>query len=69
MAVSGLFLLLYGVFRVAAEFIRLPDSHIGYVAFGWLTLGQLLTAPMIVIGASLLLLAYRRRNQAGPAVA
>ena len=61
MAVSGLFLLLYGVFRVGVEFIRLPDAHIGYIALGWVTLGQLLTAPMIVAGAVLLVLAYRRR--------
>jgi len=61
MAVSGLFLLLYGVFRFSVEFLRLPDAHIGYLAFGWVTLGQVLTAPMILIGAALLILAYRRR--------
>jgi len=64
MAVSGLFLLLYGVFRFGVEFIRLPDAHIGYIAFGWLTLGQLLTAPMIVAGTVLLLLAYRGKDHA-----
>ena len=60
MAVSGLFLLGYGVFRFAVEFVRLPDSHIGYLAGGWLTLGQVLTIPMIVFGALLIWLAYRR---------
>jgi phosphatidylglycerol:prolipoprotein diacylglycerol transferase len=60
MAVSGMFLLLYGVFRFGVEFIRMPDAHIGYIAFGWLTLGQILTAPMIVAGAVLMILAYRR---------
>jgi phosphatidylglycerol:prolipoprotein diacylglycerol transferase len=60
MAASGLFLLLYGAFRFAIEFIRLPDAHIGYLAFGWVTLGQVLTAPMIVFGAALLIVAYRR---------
>jgi phosphatidylglycerol---prolipoprotein diacylglyceryl transferase len=40
MAVSGLFLLGYGVFRFAVEFVRLPDAHIGYLAFGWLTMGM-----------------------------
>ena len=60
MAVSGLFLLLYGVFRFAVEFLRLPDAHIGYIAFGWLTMGQVLTMPMIVLGAVLLAAAYRR---------
>jgi len=63
MAVSGWFLLLYGIFRCGVEFIRLPDEHIGYVAFGWVTEGQLLSAPMIIFGALLLLMAYRRRTQ------
>ncbi len=59
-AVSGLFLLLYGVFRFAIEFVREPDAHIGYLAFGWLTMGQLLSFPMILAGLALMLLAYRR---------
>lgn len=61
MAVSGLFLLLYGLFRFGVEFVRLPDAHIGYLAFDWFTMGQLLTLPMLLAGAVLLLLAYRRR--------
>ena len=61
MAVSGLFLLLYGVFRIAVEFIRLPDEHIGYLALGWLTLGHVLSAPMVLIGAALLWMALRRQ--------
>lgn len=52
--ISGLFALLYGIFRFAVEFIRLPDAHIGYLAFGWLTMGQLLSLPLIVIGAWLI---------------
>jgi phosphatidylglycerol---prolipoprotein diacylglyceryl transferase len=64
MAVSGLFLLLYGLFRVAVEFLRLPDQHIGYVAFGWVTLGQVYSVPMIVLGAAFLFAAYRRRPTA-----
>jgi phosphatidylglycerol:prolipoprotein diacylglycerol transferase len=60
MAVSGLFLTLYGSFRWAVEFIRLPDAHIGYLAFGWLTMGQLLCIPMLLAGLGLLALAYRR---------
>ncbi len=54
-AVSGLFLLCYGVFRFFVEFFRVPDAHIGYLAFGWVTLGQLLSTPMILFGAWLLL--------------
>lgn len=61
MAVSGLFLLLYGIFRFTVEFVRLPDAHIGYIAFDWLTMGQLLSLPMILFGLFLLGLAYRNR--------
>ncbi len=61
MAVSGLFLLCYGVFRFLIELVRMPDAHIGYLAFGWVTMGQVLSAPMILFGLLLLFLAYRRR--------
>lgn len=60
MAVSGLFLLGYGVFRFGVEFVRLPDAHLGYLAWGWFTMGQLLTLPMLLAGAALLVAAYRR---------
>ncbi|WP_163560299.1 prolipoprotein diacylglyceryl transferase [Halomonas sp. NO4] len=52
--VSGLFLTFYGVFRFGVEFVRLPDAHIGYLAFGWLTMGMLLTLPMIAAGVALI---------------
>lgn len=61
-AVSGMFLLGYGVFRFAVEFVREPDAHIGYLAMQWLTMGHLLSAPMIVFGVLLLALAYRKRG-------
>ena len=60
MAVSGLFLLLYGIFRSVVEFFREPDSQLGFIAFDWLTMGQLLSLPMILIGAFMLLWAYRK---------
>ena len=60
MAVSGLFLLLYGVFRFAVEFVRVPDAQLGYLAFGWVTMGQILSLPMILIGGLLMTLAYKR---------
>lgn len=67
MAVSGLFALLYGAFRFAVEFKRLPDPQLGYLAFGWLTMGQVLSLPLIVIGIALLALAYRyKRFAAAP---
>ncbi|MEM9171151.1 MAG: prolipoprotein diacylglyceryl transferase [Pseudomonadota bacterium] len=58
-AVSGLFLLGYGVFRSGIEFVRLPDGHIGYLADGWFTMGQLLCLPMIAYGLYLIWCAYR----------
>ncbi len=48
--VSGMFALLYGMFRFVVEFVRLPDAQLGYLAFGWLTMGQLLSLPLIVLG-------------------
>jgi phosphatidylglycerol:prolipoprotein diacylglycerol transferase len=59
MSVSALFLLGYGLFRFAVEFIRLPDAHIGYLAFGWLTMGQALSLPMVVAGLIMLMVALR----------
>jgi len=59
MAVSGLFLTLYGSFRFLVEFVRLPDPQLGYLAFGWVTMGQVLSVPMIALGGILLYLAHR----------
>lgn len=53
-AVSGLFGVLYGVFRFAIEFVREPDAQLGFLAFGWLTMGQLLSLPLIAVGLFLL---------------
>lgn len=58
-AVGGFFLMGYGIFRFSAEFFREPDAHIGFVALDWLTMGQLLSVPMIILGAALLAWAYR----------
>jgi phosphatidylglycerol:prolipoprotein diacylglycerol transferase len=63
-AVSGLYLLCYGVFRFVIEFVRVPDEHLGYIAFDWLTMGQLLTLPMLGFGVLLLWLAYRDQPEA-----
>jgi phosphatidylglycerol:prolipoprotein diacylglycerol transferase len=64
-AVSGMFLLCYGVFRFLVEFVRQPDAHMGYIAFDWMTMGHLLSAPMIFFGILLLVLAYSARPQRG----
>ncbi|SFV54983.1 Prolipoprotein diacylglyceryl transferase [hydrothermal vent metagenome] len=47
---SALFLMGYGCFRFLVEFVRMPDAHLGYLAFNWLTMGQILTIPMFVLG-------------------
>lgn len=49
-AVSGLFLIFYGLFRIIAECFRQPDVQLGYLAFSWFTMGQLLSIPMILLG-------------------
>ena len=61
MAVTGLFGVGYGLFRTLVEFVRMPDAHIGYLAGDWFTKGMQLSMPMVVIGAGMMLYAYRRR--------
>lgn len=62
-AVSGLFAIGYGVFRCTAEFFRMPDVQIGYLAFNWLTEGQLLSLPLILIGIILMVWAYKHKRE------
>jgi len=61
-AVSGLFLIGYGFFRFVAEFFREPDAHIGFIGGQWLTMGMVLSLPMIVAGAVIMAVAYRYRE-------
>ena len=68
LAPSGLFLVLYGSFRFLVEFVRMPDPQIGYLAWGWLTMGQVLSLPMILIGGAFLTYAYSARARSGNAV-
>ncbi|EED36766.1 prolipoprotein diacylglyceryl transferase [Luminiphilus syltensis NOR5-1B] len=65
-SVSGVFLVGYGVLRFIVEFFRAPDSHLGFVAFGWMTRGQVLCVPMVVIGLALIGFAYRARPSGHP---
>ncbi len=60
MAASGLFLCGYGAFRFSVEFLRNPDAHIGFLAWDWVTMGQILSAPMFVVGSLWLVWAYRQ---------
>lgn len=54
-SITGLFLIGYGLARFAVEFVREPDAQLGYLAFGWLTMGQVLSTPMLLIGSWLML--------------
>jgi phosphatidylglycerol:prolipoprotein diacylglycerol transferase len=66
MAPTGLFLVLYSLARITVEFWRVPDAHISYLAgTQWITMGMLLSLPMLLIGLTLLLMAYRRREASG----
>jgi phosphatidylglycerol:prolipoprotein diacylglycerol transferase len=65
MAPTGLFLIIYSVSRIFVEFWRLPDDHLNYLAGGWLTMGMLLSLPMLLIGLTLMFMAYRRREPSG----
>lgn len=60
MAVSALFLMGYGLARFVMEFFREPDADQGFVLLGWMTKGQLLSFPMIIIGILVLVWAYKR---------
>ena len=66
-AVSGLFALMYGVFRFAVEFVRVPDRQIGYL-FGtsWVTEGQMLSIPLVFVGLGLLWLSRRSPVASAP---
>ena len=59
MATSGMFLLFYGIFRFIIEFFREPDAHLGHLAFGFMTMGQILSLPMIIIGCYMIYYAYK----------
>jgi phosphatidylglycerol:prolipoprotein diacylglycerol transferase len=70
LAPAGLFLVMYGLARFTVEFWRLPDVQIneaaqGYLFGGWFTMGMLLTIPMLLVGFTLMLMAYRRREPSG----
>lgn len=62
MAVSGLFLVGYGVFRFMVEFVREPDNHIGFDLLGWMTRGQILCVPMVLFGGALIYIAYKKQH-------
>jgi phosphatidylglycerol:prolipoprotein diacylglycerol transferase len=52
--VTAFFLIFYSLFRFIIEFFREPDAHIGYLIFSWVTMGQILCAPMFLLGIYIL---------------
>jgi len=74
MAPAGLFLVIYSLSRITVEFWRVPDLHLneaggGYLVGHWFTMGMLLSTPMLLVGATLLFMAYRRLEPSGNFVA
>ena len=62
--VAGSFVILYALSRIFVEFFREPDAQIGYIAGGWLTMGMLLSLPMIALGLWAILTAPARAERA-----
>ena len=58
----GIFLIMYGAFRFLVEFVREPDVQLGYLWGGWLTMGQLLSVPLIIVGVCVLIYAVRMKK-------
>lgn len=54
-AVTGVFLMSYGALRICTEFFREPDSHLGFIFLDAVSMGQLLSLPMVLIGGLLVL--------------
>ena len=59
--VAAYFALGYGTLRFLVEFSREPDAHLGFIALGWMTMGQLLSLIMIAIGSGLMISSARRK--------
>ena len=55
----GIFLIGYGLARSTAEFFREPDAHLGFI-LGPVTMGQVLSVPMILLGVAIVIFARRR---------
>jgi phosphatidylglycerol:prolipoprotein diacylglycerol transferase len=62
--VAGIFGIGYGLSRITVEFVRLPDSQIGYLYGGWLTMGMVLSIPLVGAGLALVLWAATRKQSA-----
>ena len=58
----GVFVAWYGVARILVEFVRVPDAQLGYLFGGVVTMGQLLSAPLVVAGVALIVYALRAKR-------
>ena len=66
MAPAGLFLVIYSLSRITVEFWRVPDHHLNYLLHtSWVTMGIVLSLPMLLVGLALMFMAYRRREPSG----
>lgn len=59
---SGLFLIGYGISRILVEFVRVPDEHLNYLLFDWVTMGQILSLPMIILGLFLVFVTGKKSS-------
>ena len=62
--VTGVFLVGYGIARFVVEFVRQPDAHLSFIAFNWLTMGHLLSVPMVLAGGFMIYLCKKQTQQA-----
>jgi phosphatidylglycerol:prolipoprotein diacylglycerol transferase len=58
--ILGSFIAIYGFARIIGEFFREPDPQLGFL-WGGLTMGMLLSGPMIIAGAIIIVVAWRRK--------
>lgn len=58
--ISGPFLIQYSIFRLIVKFVQLPDPQLGFIGFGWFTMGQL---PKSAAGMLLVITAHRCRQK------
>jgi phosphatidylglycerol:prolipoprotein diacylglycerol transferase len=64
--VGGAFIAGYGAARIFVEFFRMPDAHLGYLAGGWLTMGMVLSLPLVLVGIGAMIWASRKGRSATP---
>ena len=61
---AGIFGLWYAISRIIVEFVRIPDAQLGYLFGGWVTMGQILSTPVLLAGLILIVLAMRGKPRA-----